>query len=120
MRFLVYSQTLNSGHTGDATHIVESHKIRKLLKRDGNCEISLESTDTATIQQGILANVVCETMTVNERLKAVKTNLKLAGQEIEELRKLGQVDAETVRAVAKIAELHKHILTRIEEHGAIG
>jgi hypothetical protein len=56
-------------------------------------------------------------MTIDERLEAVTMNFELAGREIEELRKLVQVDAENIRALARIAEIHEHRLTRIEERG---
>jgi hypothetical protein len=56
-------------------------------------------------------------MTIDARLEAVTMNLELAGREIEELRKLVQVDAENIRALARIAEIHEHRITRIEERG---
>jgi hypothetical protein len=56
-------------------------------------------------------------MTIDQRLEAVTMNLELAGREIEELRKLVQVDAENIRALARIAEIHEPRLTRIEERG---
>ena len=56
-------------------------------------------------------------MNIDKRLEAVTMNLELAGRDIEELRKLVQVDAENIRALARIAEIHEQRLTRIEEPG---
>jgi hypothetical protein len=46
-------------------------------------------------------------MTIDERLEAVTMNLELAGREIEELRRVVQIDAENIRALARIAEIHE-------------
>jgi hypothetical protein len=50
-------------------------------------------------------------MSVDERLEAITMNLELAGHEIQELRKLVQVDAENIRALARIAEIHDRRIT---------
>jgi hypothetical protein len=55
-------------------------------------------------------------MTLDERLEAITMNLELASHEIQELRKLVQVDAENIRALARIAEIHEKRLSAIEEN----
>jgi hypothetical protein len=45
-------------------------------------------------------------MTIDERLEAVTMNLELARRDIEELRKLVAMDADNIRALATIAEIH--------------
>ncbi len=50
-------------------------------------------------------------MTIDERLEAVTMNLELASHEIQQLSKLVQIDAENIRALARIAEIHDKRLT---------
>ena len=54
-------------------------------------------------------------MTIDERLEAITMNLELASHEIQELRKLVEVDAENIRALARIAEMHERRISHIEE-----
>jgi hypothetical protein len=53
-------------------------------------------------------------MTIDERLQALTMNLELAGHDIVELRKLVEVDAENIRALVRIAEIHERRLTHLE------
>ena len=41
-------------------------------------------------------------------------NLELAGHDIQELRKVVEIDAKNIRALARIAEIHEHRMTHIE------
>ena len=53
-------------------------------------------------------------MTIDERIEALTMNLELAGHDIQELRKLIEVDAENIRGLARIAEIHGLRLTHLE------
>ena len=53
-------------------------------------------------------------MTIEQRLGAVTMNLELAARDIQDLHKVVQVDAENIRALARIAEIHEHRLTQLE------
>jgi hypothetical protein len=53
-------------------------------------------------------------MTIDERLQALTMNLELAGHDIVELRKLVEIDAENIRALARVAEIHDRRLTNLE------
>ena len=46
-------------------------------------------------------------MTIDERLEAITMNLELESHEIQEHRKAVQIDAENIRALARIAEIHE-------------
>ncbi len=53
-------------------------------------------------------------MTTDERIEAVTMNLELAGHDIQELRNVVEIDAQNIRAFARIAEIHEQQLTHIE------
>lgn len=53
-------------------------------------------------------------MTIDERLEAITMNLELAARDIQDLHKAVQVDAENIRGLARIAEIHEHRLTQPE------
>lgn len=53
-------------------------------------------------------------MTVDERLEALTMNLKLIGLRAETLTSLIEKDAENIRSLARIAEIHEHRLTHLE------
>ncbi len=59
-------------------------------------------------------------MTIDERLQALTMNLELAHREIadhwrllQEHRRLIEIDAENIRALARIAEAHEHRLDQM-------
>jgi len=54
-------------------------------------------------------------MTIDERLEAIATNLKRSSEETRELRKLVEVDAQNIRALARVAEMHARRISHIEE-----
>jgi hypothetical protein len=53
--------------------------------------------------------------TNDERLEAIATNLKRSSEETHELRKLVEVDAQNIRALARVAEMHERRISHIEE-----
>ena len=62
-------------------------------------------------------------MNIDERLEALTMNLELGVREIEEMRKgigelhkLVEQDAENIRGLVRVAEIHEHRLSRVEGH----
>ena len=55
-------------------------------------------------------------MTIDERLEAITMNLELASRDIQDLKAAIQMDAENIRALARIAELHHERLSHLEGH----
>jgi hypothetical protein len=60
-------------------------------------------------------------MTIDERLdrlterhETLTMNLELTSREIQDLKAAMQIDAENIRALARIAELHHERLSRLE------
>ena len=53
-------------------------------------------------------------MTIDERIEALTMNLELASREIQDLRGLLMIDAENIRGLARIAEIHNKRLERLE------
>lgn len=54
-------------------------------------------------------------MTVDERIEALTMNLELAMREIQEHNKQLRQDAEHIRALARVAEIHNARLERLEK-----
>lgn len=55
--------------------------------------------------------------TIDERLDALTMNLELFHADMVELRRKSEADAENIRALARIAEIHERRLTHLEEGG---
>ncbi len=53
-------------------------------------------------------------MSIDERLEAIAMNLELASRDIQSLRGLIEIDAENIRALARVAEIHERRLTDLE------
>lgn len=53
-------------------------------------------------------------MTIDERLEAPTMNLEMASRDIKNLRDLARQDADNIRALARIAEIHERRLTELE------
>lgn len=54
-------------------------------------------------------------MTIDERLEALVMNAGLVNREIETLRDMARQDGENIRALARIAEIHKRRLSDLED-----
>ena len=55
-------------------------------------------------------------MSIDERIEALTMNLELANRDIQDLVKASKQDGENIRALARIAEIHEHPLTHLEEN----
>ena len=55
--------------------------------------------------------------TIDERLDALTMNLELFHADMVELRRKSEADAENIRALARIAEIHERRQTHLEEGG---
>ena len=55
-------------------------------------------------------------MTIDERIEALTMNLELSAHQIEEHSKQLAQDAEHIRALVRIAEIHERRLTGLEEN----
>ena len=53
-------------------------------------------------------------MSIDERLEALTMNLELIGLRVETLMTAIDKDAENIRALARIAEIHEHRLSHLE------
>ncbi len=53
-------------------------------------------------------------MTIDERIQALTMTLELAVRQLEDHRKLIEIDGENIRSLARIAEAHEKRLDRIE------
>lgn len=53
-------------------------------------------------------------MTIDERLEALVMTTELLTRDVETLRATVEVDAENIRALARIAEIHERRLTGLE------
>ena len=54
-------------------------------------------------------------MTIDERLEALTMNLELANRDIQDLLKASQQDGENIRGLARIAEIHEHRISHLED-----
>lgn len=54
-------------------------------------------------------------MTIDERLEAIAMNLDLLTRDVQDLKVLAQQDGENIRGLARIAEIHERLLTRLED-----
>ena len=53
-------------------------------------------------------------MTIDERIEALVMTAEPLTRDVEELRKIAQQDGENIRALARIAEIHKRRITDLE------
>ena len=53
-------------------------------------------------------------MTLDERIEAIVMSLELLTRDTHDLRAAVQIDAENIRALARIAEIHERRLTELE------
>ena len=53
-------------------------------------------------------------MSIDERVEALTMNLELMGHRLSDMEKLIEKDAENIRGLARIAEIHEHRLTHLE------
>jgi hypothetical protein len=54
-------------------------------------------------------------MTTDERIEAIVMSLELLTRDTHDLRAAVQTDAENIRALARIAEIHERRLTQLED-----
>jgi|GEM_PF-2294140 hypothetical protein len=54
-------------------------------------------------------------MNTDERIEAIVMSLELLTRDTHDLRAAVQTDAENIRALARIAEIHEHRLTELED-----
>jgi hypothetical protein len=55
-------------------------------------------------------------VSIDERIEALTMNLELANRDIQDLVKASKQDGENIRALARIAEIHEHRLTHLDEN----
>ncbi|MBI3861638.1 MAG: hypothetical protein HY290_07060 [Planctomycetia bacterium] len=55
--------------------------------------------------------------TIDERLETIVVSLELLSHEVHELKSAVQQDAENIRALVRIAEIHERRLSHLEEQG---
>ena len=58
-------------------------------------------------------------VSIDERIEALTMNLELANRDIQDLVKASKQDGENIRALARIAEIHEHRLTHLDENRGV-
>ena len=53
-------------------------------------------------------------MTIDERIEALTMHLELLSHDIQELRRLAAQEGESIRALARVTEIHEKRLTDLE------